>query len=81
MKEKRAKEKDGQETQKVIETWAAQPLVCALVSCICYVQKELELTSTTFQKQAKYMKHVRTKEKGWVFNDYVGEKGTYDQEA
>ena len=55
--------------------------LCAFVSSNLFVRKELKITSTTFQKQAKYMKNVRTKEKGLVFNVYVGEKGTYDEEA
>ena len=54
---------------------------CVFYSSNLFVQKELKITPTTFQKQAKYMKNVRTKEKGLVFNVYIGEKGTYDQEA
>ena len=53
LKEKRAKDKDWQETHEVIETWAAQAqpasrlsqtMCCSFIQPICNVQKELKLT-------------------------------------
>ena len=51
LKEKRAKDKDWQETHEVIETWAAQPasrlaqtMCFSFIQPICYVQNELKLT-------------------------------------
>ena len=44
-------------------------------------QREAEVhNKCCFQKQAIYMKNLMTKEKGFVFMNLVGEKGTYDEE-